>query len=255
MDLAGCRVERDRHVLPGPVAGRLDPGDQSLERRLVGVEVGGEAALVAHRRGEAALVQRALRRVEDLRAGAQALGEARRPHRHDHELLEVHLVVGVRTAVEHVHHRHRQHVGRLAAEVAPQRQAGLGGCGLGRGERHAQDRVGAEPALVRGAVELDHRPVEAGLVGRVESPHRLGQLAVDVRRRPARRPCRPRRRRRRAARPPRTRRWTAPEGTAARPAAPDFSSTSTSTVGLPRLSRICRPCTFSISLNFHPPLV
>ena len=30
----------------------------------------------------------------------------------------------------------------------------------------------------------------------------------------------------------------APEGTAARPAAPDFSSTSTSTVGLPRESRI-----------------
>jgi hypothetical protein len=45
----------------------------------------------------------------------------------------------------------------------------------------------------------------------------------------------------------------APEGTAARPAAPDFSSTSTSTVGLPRLSMICRACTWSISLKLRPP--
>src|SRR5271163_3218512 len=33
----------------------------------------------------------------------------------------------------------------------------------------------------------------------------------------------------------------APEGTAARPKAPEASTTSTSTVGLPRLSRICLP--------------
>src|SRR6266545_497836 len=35
----------------------------------------------------------------------------------------------------------------------------------------------------------------------------------------------------------------APEGTAARPVAPDSSTTSTSTVGFPRESRICLPCT------------
>ena len=32
------------------------------------------------------------------------------PDRHDHELLQVDVVVGVRAAVDHVHHRHRQHV-------------------------------------------------------------------------------------------------------------------------------------------------
>src|SRR5215211_2513794 len=40
----------------------------------------------------------------------------------------------------------------------------------------------------------------------------------------------------------------APEGTAARPPAPERSATSTSTVGLPRLSRIWRAWTCSISL-------
>ena len=40
----------------------------------------------------------------------------------------------------------------------------------------------------------------------------------------------------------------APLGTAARPDDPSLSSTSTSTVGFPRLSRICRPWTFMIVL-------
>ena len=74
-------------------------------------------------RAEPAVVQRLLERVEDLGAHAQRLGERRRADRHDHELLEVDRVVGVRAAVEDVHHRHGQHVRRLAAEVAPQRQA------------------------------------------------------------------------------------------------------------------------------------
>ncbi len=38
----------------------------------------------------------------------------------------------------------------------------------------------------------------------------------------------------------------APEGTAARPVDPERSAMSTSTVGLPRLSRICRAWTVSI---------
>ena len=109
-----------------------------------------------------------------------ALGEARRADRHDHELLEVDRVVGVRAAVEHVHHRHRQHVRRLAAEVAPQRQVLLGRRRPRGGERDAEDRVRAEARLVVGAVELDQLGVEAALVGRVVAGDRLGDLAVDV---------------------------------------------------------------------------
>src|SRR5512141_2180744 len=40
----------------------------------------------------------------------------------------------------------------------------------------------------------------------------------------------------------------APEGTAARPMVPDSSSTSHSTVGLPRLSRISRPTMSTMAL-------
>ena len=131
--------------------------------------------------------------------------EARRADRDDHELLEVDRVVGVGAAVEHVHHRHRQDPRRLAAEVAPQRLALLGRRRARRGERDAEDRVGAEARLVRRAVEVDQRAVEALLVEHVEAGHRRGDLAVDVADRLGRRPCPSTRRRRRAARWPRTR--------------------------------------------------
>jgi hypothetical protein len=180
-DLAGGRIEGDGHVVAGAVARSLDSSHQHLERCLVGGEVRREAALVAHCRGEPAVVECALERVEDLHAGAQPLRVGGRAHRHDHELLEVDLVVGVRTAVEHVHHRRRQHVRRLAAEIAPQRRARLCGRRLGPRERQAEDRVRAEPRLVGSAVELDHRAVERFLVRGVEAVHRLRELAVHVR--------------------------------------------------------------------------
>jgi len=44
----------------------------------------------------------------------------------------------------------------------------LGGAGLGDGERHAEDGVGAELGLVLGAVELQEEVVDRLLVGHVQ---------------------------------------------------------------------------------------
>ena len=56
------------------------------------------------------------------------LGERARADRHHHELLEVDAAVGVRAAVEDVHHRHRQHGAADAsverADVRVERHAG-----------------------------------------------------------------------------------------------------------------------------------
>ncbi len=57
---------------------------------------------------------------------------------------------------------------------------------LGRGQRPGQrhrgadERVGAQPGLVRGAVQVAHRPVDFGQIGPVASGQRRGQFAVDV---------------------------------------------------------------------------
>ena len=66
-----------------------------------------------------------------------------------------------------------------AAEVAVERQAARLGGGLGRRQRHAEDGVGAEAALVPRAVELDQRRVDAALVLRVHAGERVEDLAVD----------------------------------------------------------------------------
>jgi hypothetical protein len=51
-----------------------------------------------------------------------------------------------------------------AAEIAVERQPAVARGGARGGQRDGEDRVRAEPALVRRAVELDHRAVELHLV-------------------------------------------------------------------------------------------
>ena len=160
---------RERQLLARHAPGALDRLEQQLERGLVRRQVGSEAALVAERRRQPALVQQRLQVVVRLDRPAQALAERRRADRHEHELLDVDVVVGVGAAVEHVEHRHRQHVGAGAADVAPQRQVELVGGGPGDGQRHAEDGVGAEPRLGVGAVEVEQGGVDGALVERLEA--------------------------------------------------------------------------------------
>ena len=90
----------------------------------------------------------------------------------------------MRAAVDHVHHRDRQRAGLVAAEIPEERDAGLGSGRFCRRERHAEDRVRAESALVRRTVEIDQQPVEARLVGGVETDDGPGDLASYVGNRP-----------------------------------------------------------------------
>ena len=207
-----------------------------------------ESALVAERGREPALVQQLRQRVVRLRAPAQRLVEARRAHRREHELLEVDVAVGVRAAVEHVEQRHRQDVRVRAADVAVQREVALLGGRLRRRERDAEHGVRPEPPLVGRAVEPAQLVVEETLVERLDPREGIGDLAVDV-----------------GDRGPdalaavavvavaQLDGLVAARARAARhrgaPRAPVASTTSTSTVGLPRESRISRAWISTISLT------
>jgi hypothetical protein len=100
--------------------------------------------------------------------------------RHQHELLKVDRVVGVDAAIEDVQERHRQQIGVLAAEIAPQRLVVLDRLGAGRSQGHSKHRVRAQPALTRGVVEVDECTVKAGLVAGVAAANGRRDLAVDV---------------------------------------------------------------------------
>ena len=108
-------------VAAGLVAGFDDGVHDVLERVLV-VDVGREAALVADVGVVPGLLEHALERVEDLAHLADGFRPALGAHRHDHEFLEIDLVVRVLAAVDDVRHRHRQLAGVGAADVAVQRQ-------------------------------------------------------------------------------------------------------------------------------------
>jgi len=107
-------------------------------------------------------------------------GEGLGSRGHDHEFLEIDGRVGMRAAVHDVHHRHRQDLRVRTAEVFVERLVEGGGGGLGRGERDAEDGVGAELRLGGGAVEFDHRAVHAGLVAGVVADQGGGELGLDV---------------------------------------------------------------------------
>ena len=117
--------------------------------------------------------------MKDLGAHAQRFAEIGRPDGHDHEFLNVERVVGVGAAIHNIHHRRRQQMRVHAAKIAPERHA----CGVGRRtrrrHRNAEDRVGAEPGLVLGSVEFDHRLVETGLVHGIGTGKRIENLEID----------------------------------------------------------------------------
>ncbi len=175
-EFARGRIEGERHLLARLVARLLDRLDQAAERVLVRLEIGREPALVADPGREPALLEHRGQGVEHLGRPAHRLAAGGRAERDDHELLEVHVVVRVPAAVQDVHERHRQRHGVHPAEVAVERDLERGGGGLGRRERDAKQRVRAQLALVRRAVQLDQGAVDPGLVEGVhaEQPRRDG---------------------------------------------------------------------------------
>ncbi|CAM5376425.1 hypothetical protein SBADM41S_01019 [Streptomyces badius] len=229
VELGRGDVERERDVAARDITGLLDGLDDEVQGGAVGLQVRGEAALVAESGGQALGFEDLLQRVVDLRAPAQGLGEGLRADRRDHELLDVHVGVGVRAAVQDVHHRNGQQVRVRAAQVAEERQVGRLGGGVRDGQRDAEDGVRAERGLVLGGVQVEHRLVDEALLGGVVPDQLRADLLDDGVGRPSRRPC-PGSGwgHRREARWPRTHRWRRRTGTAARPVLL-FSSRPTST--------------------------
>ena len=135
--------------------------------------------LVAEAGGQAPLLHDGLEGVVDLGAPAQRLAEGGGAQGGDHELLDVDVRVRVGAAVEDVHHGDGQDVGVGAAQVLEEGQVGGLRGRLRDGQGDAQDGVGAQLALVVGAVQVDHRGVDLALVGGLEADELGGDLVLD----------------------------------------------------------------------------
>ena len=158
------------------------------------------------------------------------------------EVLKIEIAARVQAAADEVDHRQRQ----AAPGSSTSRYRHSGSCrrrggGVGAGQRYAEDGVGPEPRLVRRAVELAQDAVDVRPGAPADWPSNRGAISVVTLRRPCGRLCRHSAAgRRRAARPLRAGRCWPPTARWPGPQAPPSQKTSTSTVGLPRLSRTSR---------------
>jgi hypothetical protein len=82
-------------------------------------------------------------------------------------------------AIDDVHHRHRHGARRNAADIAVQGHAVIVRRRLGDGERDAEDGVGAEPRLVRRAVQIDHDIVDRRLRLGIHAADRIEDLGLN----------------------------------------------------------------------------
>ena len=162
-------IESQINVLAGAVAGLVDGFQYRGDGRFIRRQIGREAALIADRGVQALGVQHLLQGVEHLGAVAHRLGEGRRADGQNHEFLDVDAVIGVRAAVDDVHHRHRQRQIAAAGQMPVQRQALVGRGGVRRRQRHRQNRIGAEIRFALGAVERDHFAHRGRLILRVRA--------------------------------------------------------------------------------------
>ena len=180
VELGGSGIHGKQDVLAGNVTCSLASLDDVVQGLLVGGEVGSEAALVADAAAQAGIVKDFLQGVVDLGAPAQCLGEGGSADGHDHELLEVNVVVGMGAAVQDIHHGGGQLVGVHATDVLVQGKLGGFRCSASGCQGGAQNGVGAELALVVGAVGLDHLVVDSALIVGLKANQHVGDFLVNV---------------------------------------------------------------------------
>ncbi len=180
-ELGGCRVEGYVNVLAQFVSGLFDSLGNQFQRFGIGAQARGVSALVTDHRVVAVGCQHFAQRMEDLGRPADALAEIRSANRHDHELLHIHAgAFSVLATIQDVHHWDRQRGCRRTTQVLVERQADGVRCGAGNRQRHAQDRIGTDIALVRRPVDFNHPGVQRTLVKGVHPAKFFRKGGVDV---------------------------------------------------------------------------
>ena len=182
-ELRGGQVQRDGHAVAARLVAGVGDGLHQQPQDLFRLgDLRGEAALVAQPGGQLAAGKLAAQRAVDLGARPDGVGHRRRAHRGDHEFLEVQRVGRVHAAVEHVEVRDRQRRrDTFRGKPLPKGYSGRGGQRAGERHRGSHGGVGAEPALVRGAVQVDHGLVRLGQRGPSPAAQQVADFGVDGR--------------------------------------------------------------------------
>ena len=172
-------IEREHHILAGPVSCRFDRGHDEVERFGGAGQIGGKATFVADCCRQPLVMQLFLERMENLRPHPHRIEQAVGANRHDHEFLKINGIIGMHPAVDDIHHRHGEDVRPDATDIAIERQSPRVGRSLCHRKRHAQNGICAQPRFVRRPVKRDHDRVDLALIFGVITRQRAGNLAID----------------------------------------------------------------------------
>src|SRR5699024_1956653 len=107
VEFAGRYVQSYPHVIARLVSRLFYGLYDDLYSLLVGGKIRSKTAFVTYSSVHALSLEDALQIVEDFGSHSQRFSEGLSSYRHYHEFLYIHRVVGMRTAVEDVHHRSR----------------------------------------------------------------------------------------------------------------------------------------------------
>ncbi len=118
--------------------------------------------------------------MEDFGRHAQGFAKAVGPDWHDHEFLNVDIVIGMGTAVNNIKHRQGQLASVGATNILVKGQANLFSGGSGTGQGHAEQGVCAQVAFGFSAVQTEQFLVDADLVGDCPADQRFGNNLIDV---------------------------------------------------------------------------
>ena len=110
VESTGCGINGDKDLFTWLVTGLFYSHHQQLKGLIVGLQIRAVASLVPHRSMVTFRVEDTTQRVKCLHSHLQSAGERIRTTRHDHEFLNIDIVVRMLTTVEHIHHRYRQYV-------------------------------------------------------------------------------------------------------------------------------------------------
>ena len=100
----GSHIQGQIDVFTGSIASTFYTLQQHLKSFFVGFKIRGKPTFIPHCRAVAVLLQHRLQAVKDLSSHAQSFCETPSSDRKDHELLNIHIVVSMGAAIEHIHH-------------------------------------------------------------------------------------------------------------------------------------------------------
>ena len=157
-------IHSNHHINTRLIAGSFNGREHNLYRLHITLNVGSEATLISYIGTVSFFLEHTFEVVKNLNPHAETFRKSVCPHRHNHELLKINAIIGMRPPVQDVHHRDRHHMCIDSAQITVQRLTD-GSCGsLSNRQTDPQDGIGTQSALVLCAVALQHERIDVTLI-------------------------------------------------------------------------------------------